>query len=77
MVKYIHSPTGHDCSLAKIPWLKVHYFVHSYNPAKFDSVKFYRENGKVKNVWLFNIEKDPEEIIDLSDDYPEVRQLCR
>lgn len=30
------------------------------------------ESGIVKNVWLYNISADPEEILDLSDAYPEV-----
>ncbi|KAF6027033.1 hypothetical protein EB796_014664 [Bugula neritina] len=33
-------------------------------------------SGEVKNVWLFNITEDPEELIDRSDDFPEiVKQL--
>jgi len=50
--------------------------IEHYDPGKWTNERFVEhvktENGEPKNVWLYNITADPEEIIDLSDRYPGV-----
>ena len=48
----------------------------SYDPDKWTDSRYVTfletAEGEPKNVWLYNISADPEEIIDLSDRYPDV-----